>query len=227
MRAHALGVERGDEVRIRVVHAAATGRVPATQPVVDDQRIDGGRHFTFTVMPQIGSSMRSGTDVFTTTSIRTIHGSPASGVLLRARISAVPRPTLPRELTHRILRRGGRPEEWFLGPLQARILQALAEQGESSVRDVFDALSRRTPLAYTTVMTVLDHLHRKAIVTRRLEGKGYRYTARFTSDELRDRMARHLVKELVDDFGETALVHFASALDRVDRRRLARLRRSR
>ena len=135
--------------------------------------------------------------------------------------------TLPRELTHRISRRGGRPEEWFLGPLQARILQALAERGESSVREVFEALSGRTPLAYTTVMTVLDHLHRKAIVTRRLEGKGYRYSARFTPDELRDRMARHLVQELVDDFGETALVHFASALDRVDRRRLARLRRSR
>ena len=136
------------------------------------------------------------------------------------------RPTLPRELTHRISRRGGRPEEWFLGPLEARILQALAERGESSVREIFEALSRRTSLAYTTVMTVLDHLHSKAIVTRTLEGKGYRYTARFTPDELRDRMARHLVQELVDDFGETALAHFASAIDRVDRRRLARLRRS-
>lgn len=76
-------------------------------------------------------------------------------------------------------------------------------------------------------MTVLDHLHKKGMVTRSLEGKGYRYTARFAPNELRDRMARHLVRELVDDFGETALVHFASALDHVDRRRLARLRRSR
>lgn len=133
--------------------------------------------------------------------------------------------TLPRELTQRLSRRGGRPEEWFLGPLQARILQTLTDRGESSVREVFEALSRRSPLAYTTVMTVLDHLHKKGIVTRRLEGKGYRYTARFKPDVLRDRMARRLVQELVDDFGETALVHFASALDRVDRRRLARLRR--
>jgi predicted transcriptional regulator len=106
------------------------------------------------------------------------------------------------------------------------VLQTLADHGEGSVREIFEELSRRTPLAYTTVMTVLDHLHTKGIVTRRLAGKGYRYTARFTPNELRDRMARHLVKELVDDFGESALVHFASALDRVDRRRLARLRGS-
>lgn len=132
--------------------------------------------------------------------------------------------SLPRELTQRFARRGGRPEEWFLGPLQARILQALTDRGESSVREIVDTQSGPTPLAYTTVMTVLDHLHRKGIVTRKRAGRGYRYNARFTLAELRDRMARHLVKGLVDDFGETALVHFASALDRVDRRRLARLR---
>lgn len=138
----------------------------------------------------------------------------------------MPGPNLPRELTQRLGRRGGRPEEWFLGPLEARILQTLADRGESTVRSVTDAQSRRTPLAYTTVMTVLDHLHTKGIVTRRREGKGFLYTARFTPTELRDRMARHLVRELVDDFGDAALVHFASTLDRLDRRRLARIRRA-
>ncbi|MEP6693724.1 MAG: BlaI/MecI/CopY family transcriptional regulator [Chloroflexota bacterium] len=133
---------------------------------------------------------------------------------------------LPREFTQRVSRPGGRPEEWFLGPLQAKVLQVLADRGESSVREIVEAQSRRNRAAYTTVMTVLDHLHKKGIVTRQLEGKGYQYTARFTPDELRDRMARHLVQELVDDFGDTALVHFASALGRVDRRRLARIRRS-
>lgn len=132
---------------------------------------------------------------------------------------------LPRGLTQRIARTGGRPEEWFLGPLQARLLRALADRGESTVRELVEAQSGKNAVAYTTVMTVLDHLFKKGILIRRLEGKGYRYTARFTPEELRDRMARHLVQELVDDFGETALVHFASALSRVDRQRLARIRR--
>lgn len=137
----------------------------------------------------------------------------------------MPNQNLPRQLTQRLARRGGRPEEWFLGPLEARILQTLAENGESTVRSLTGALPRRTLLAYTTVMTVLDHLHQKGLVTRRREGKSFIYATRFTPQELRDRMVGHLVREIVDDFGDAALVHFASALDRIDRRRLTRLRR--
>lgn len=133
------------------------------------------------------------------------------------------RPHLPRALTDRLARPTGRPEEWFLGSLQARVLQVLSKRGASTVRDVVDALRGR--FAYTTVMTVLSKLYEKGLVGREQRGKGYVYTPRYSSEELRDRMARYLVDELVDDFGEVALAHFASALDRLDRRRLAELRR--
>lgn len=93
------------------------------------------------------------------------------------------------------------------------------------MRDIFDALKGR--LAYTTVMTVLSRLYAKGLLLRESHGKGYRYTSKYSAQELRDRMAKQLVDELVDDFGDLALVHFASALDRVDRRRLSALRRRR
>jgi predicted transcriptional regulator len=32
-------------------------------------------------------------------------------------------------------------------------------------------------LAYTTVMTVMDNLHRKGLLTREVDGRAYRYTA--------------------------------------------------
>lgn len=133
------------------------------------------------------------------------------------------RPHLPRALTDRLARPTGRPEEWFLGSLQARVLQVLSKRGASTVRDVVDALRGR--FAYTTVMTVLSKLYEKGLVGREQRGKGYLYTPRYSSEELRDRMVRYLVDELVDDFGEVALAHFASALERLDRRRLAQLRR--
>lgn len=137
----------------------------------------------------------------------------------------MPKRELPRAFTERLDRPGGRPEEWFLGALQARILRTLSERGPSTVRDVADALKGR--LAYTTVMTVLGRLYEKGLVGREQRGKGYLYTPRYTEVELRDRMAKYLIDEIVEDFGDVALAHFAGALDRVDRKRLARLRRAR
>jgi predicted transcriptional regulator len=134
------------------------------------------------------------------------------------------RPSLPRALVERLPRRGSRPEEWFLGSLQTRVLATLSRRGPSTVREVADSL--RDQYAYTTVMTVLGKLYEKGLVGREQRGKGYLYTSRYSPEELRDRMARYLVKELVDDFGDLALAHFATALDQVQRRRLAQLRRS-
>lgn len=132
---------------------------------------------------------------------------------------------LPRALTDRINRPNGRPEEWFLGSLQARAFRVLTKKGPSTVREVTQALQRPQPLAYTTVMTVLGTLFRKGIVVRTKRGKGFVYEARYTEEELRTLMARHLIDELVDDFGDVALASFATALDGVDRRRLRALRK--
>lgn len=132
---------------------------------------------------------------------------------------------LPRAFTDRVSRPNGRPEEWFLGTLQTRVFRVIAQRGPSSVREVMAELQRPHPLAYTTVMTVLGALHDKGILARTKVGKGFIYEARYTGPELRDRMAKHLIEGLVDDFGDVALAHFASALDGVDRRRLQKLRR--
>lgn len=39
------------------------------------------------------------------------------------------------------------------------------------------------PLAYTTVMTVLDNLHRKGLVGREKDGRAFRYTASISREE--------------------------------------------
>lgn len=141
-----------------------------------------------------------------------------------ATIDGMTRPVLPRALTDRLAHRE-KPEDWFLGSLQSRALRILSDRGPSTVRGVVDAFPRSERPAYTTVMTILVKLHEKGLAKRTKQGKGYVYAAVHTPDELRDRMAQHLVRELVDDFGDLALVHFASALSATDRRRLEKLRR--
>jgi predicted transcriptional regulator len=49
--------------------------------------------------------------------------------------------------------------------------------GTSTVREMLDDLTREREIAYTTVMTVMDNLHRKELVTRKLDGRAYRYSA--------------------------------------------------
>lgn len=44
-----------------------------------------------------------------------------------------------------------------------------------SVRDVLGELQSRRPIAYTTVMTVMDNLHRKGWLARQRDGRAYRY----------------------------------------------------
>lgn len=45
-----------------------------------------------------------------------------------------------------------------------------------TVREVLEQVSARRPLAYTTVQTVIDNLHRKGFVSRTPDGRAYRYT---------------------------------------------------
>ncbi|WP_165702559.1 BlaI/MecI/CopY family transcriptional regulator, partial [Mycobacteroides abscessus] len=63
-----------------------------------------------------------------------------------------------------------------LGEREATIMELLWSAAEPvTVRDVLDRLER--PLAYTTVMTVLDNLHNKGHVTREKVGRAFQYRA--------------------------------------------------
>lgn len=63
-----------------------------------------------------------------------------------------------------------------LGELEAAVMDRLwAWEGPATVREVLDDLAAERKLAYTTVMTVMDNLHRKGILTREVDGRAYRY----------------------------------------------------
>ena len=53
----------------------------------------------------------------------------------------------------------------------------------ATVRDVHADLRRGRELAYTTVMTVMDNLHRKGALTRERCGRAYVYTAALSRAE--------------------------------------------
>jgi predicted transcriptional regulator len=67
-------------------------------------------------------------------------------------------------------------------------LNALWEIQEGNVEDVRRVVAQSRTLAYTTVLTLLDRLARRGAVSRRKEGRGFRYQPTVARDKLR-RMA--------------------------------------
>jgi predicted transcriptional regulator len=83
-----------------------------------------------------------------------------------------------------------------LGPLEERLLEALWQRGNATVRDLVDNACQ--DLAYTTVMTTLDRLFKKNLLSREAEGRAFRYTPRFTREELHQEVAGEAFRQLLD-----------------------------
>jgi len=81
-------------------------------------------------------------------------------------------------------------------PLELLCLNALWTLGEGNVKDVLQIVMRTRPLAYTTIMTVLDRLVRKGKVSRHKVGRAFVYTP----EASRDQMRRAALREFLDAF---------------------------
>jgi BlaI family transcriptional regulator, penicillinase repressor len=77
--------------------------------------------------------------------------------------------------------------------LELEIMQVLWEVGPATVQVVRERLAGE-PLAYTTVQTMLNVLHRKGRVKRKLAGKAFEYRAVLTHENA----VRSAVGDLVD-----------------------------
>jgi predicted transcriptional regulator len=98
------------------------------------------------------------------------------------------------------------------GELESVIMHRVwGHGGPVTVRELFDELQHERVIAYTTVMTTMDNLHRKGWLARVKEGKAYRYTATASRDEYSAR----LMREALDGGGDTQAVlsHFVAQMD--------------
>ena len=90
-----------------------------------------------------------------------------------------------------------------LGPLEERMLDGLWARGSATVREL---LEKDSPdLAYTTVMTTLDRLFKKGLLTRSEEGRAFRYAPRLSREELHREAAGHALRQLLDASPASAL----------------------
>ncbi|WP_328992450.1 BlaI/MecI/CopY family transcriptional regulator [Kribbella sp. NBC_01245] len=94
-----------------------------------------------------------------------------------------------------------------LGDLERLVMEQLwASPDALTVREVHERLTGERDLAYTTVMTVLDRLAKKALTSRERDGKAWRYRAAAPREEL----VADLMRDALDGAGDrqAALVRF-------------------
>ena len=94
--------------------------------------------------------------------------------------------------------RKGRTAREIPPPLELQCLTALWSLGEANVQAVRDLLAPSKPLAYTTVMTMLDRLTRKEVLSRRKVGRSFVYTPAVTKAEVRRLAVQELVESLFE-----------------------------
>jgi predicted transcriptional regulator len=90
-----------------------------------------------------------------------------------------------------------------LGPLEQQLLSALWIRGSATVREVLEAGDLK--LAYTTVMTTLDRLYKKQLLSRVAEGRAFRYSPRYTQEELEKAAVGETVRQLLGSRATAAL----------------------
>ena len=92
-------------------------------------------------------------------------------------------------------------------PLELACLKALWSLQEGKVRAVQEVVARSRPLAYTTIMTVLDRLVRKGKLNRRKVGRAFVYAPEASRDSMRRAALRELIEGYFDG-SEAELLEF-------------------
>jgi predicted transcriptional regulator len=100
-----------------------------------------------------------------------------------------------------------------LGDLERAVMDRLWDSAEehedgATVREVLDRFTGEREIAYTTVMTVLDRLAKKSLVTRVRDGRAWRYTPAGTREALTAQTMRRTLDDMEVTDRRTALLHF-------------------
>ena len=94
-----------------------------------------------------------------------------------------------------------------LAPFELDCMNALWPLGEATVKQVQESLMARRPRAYTTIMTILDRLAQKGIVSRRKVGRAYMYRASLQPAEAQQSAVQHLVAGFFGGSREALAAH--------------------
>lgn len=111
----------------------------------------------------------------------------------------------------------------FFGPLEAKILDVLWARSEMSIKDVQLQLEQDKRINFNTVMTVMNRLVDKGLLTKRTVGRTSLYRPVYTKEHFLELQSKEITHELMEDFGPLVVSHMIDALEEVDPELLEKL----
>lgn len=97
--------------------------------------------------------------------------------------------------------------EVLLGPTEARIMEIAWRTPDLTVKQVLFELGTGVHLAYTTVMTILNRLVEKELLTRRRDGRNFVYSPTVTREAFIKERTSRIIACLDKNFPESKHQH--------------------
>lgn len=91
--------------------------------------------------------------------------------------------------------------ESSLGSLEIEVIKIIWKKNRVTVREIVDIFNKEKPVAYTTIMTVMNHLHAKFFLDRIKIGKTYYYHPAISTDSAVSNSFSNTFKSLSSDYG--------------------------
>jgi predicted transcriptional regulator len=116
-------------------------------------------------------------------------------------------------------RPGNKGLEKFWGKLESQILDVVWTNGSMTVKRAAYLLNKKQRHAYTTVMTVMNRLSEKGILSRAKEGHSFVYSASMQRDEFLKFAAESIISGLMDDYPDITVRSFFKLHKRLKRKK--------
>ena len=112
-----------------------------------------------------------------------------------------------------------------LGARELAIMKVIWRLEEASVREVYETLRKRRPVAYTTVMTMMSTLEAKGYLKKRPEGRAFRYRPARPEGRVITSLVRDFVDRVLDGSSRPLLAYLVAEgrLTEEEREELKRL----
>jgi predicted transcriptional regulator len=112
------------------------------------------------------------------------------------------------------------------GELEAVVMDVMwSREDSATVRQIFEELAANRSIAYTTILTVMDNLHRKGFLEREMDGRAWRYHPTASREQHTAQLMRDALEQAGDQ--RAALAHFVAAMSEEESNALRALLRRR